>query len=187
MDPLCAACRHPAVGSVLADAPKAKNAKVTLVYQHELPNVPGKRIKGVLVEYGPGGYSPGHTHAKSAFIYATVVSGVGADAVAFAGQLGEALSGLVGCHRSVVDLTADRPLEHDVLINSAGINGKPGQTTGNVDYISWAQVLDVNTMGPLRVTEALVDYIARSKRKLVVTITSGMGSLADNTWGGSIA
>ena len=56
-------------GSVLADAPKsknAKNAKVTLVYQHELPNVPGKSIKGVLVEYGPGGYSPGHTHPKSA-------------------------------------------------------------------------------------------------------------------------
>jgi hypothetical protein len=37
-------------GSVLADAPKEKNAKVTLVYQHELPNVPGKSIKGVLVE-----------------------------------------------------------------------------------------------------------------------------------------
>jgi hypothetical protein len=40
-------------GGVLADAPKEKNAKVTLVYQHELPNVPGKSIKGVLVEYGP--------------------------------------------------------------------------------------------------------------------------------------
>src|SRR5213595_2857620 len=62
-------------GSVLADMPKAKNAKVTLVYQHELPNVPGKSIKGVLVEYGPSGYSPGHTHAKSAFIYATVLEG----------------------------------------------------------------------------------------------------------------
>ena len=37
-------------GSVLADAPKEKNAKVTLVYQHELPNVPGKSIKGVLVD-----------------------------------------------------------------------------------------------------------------------------------------
>ena len=48
--------------SALADAPKPKNAKVTLIYQHELPNVPGKSIKGVLVEYGPGGYSPGHTH-----------------------------------------------------------------------------------------------------------------------------
>ena len=60
---------------VLADEPKAKNVKVTLVYQHELPNVPGKSIKSVLVEYGPGGYSPGHTHAKSAFIYATVLEG----------------------------------------------------------------------------------------------------------------
>src|SRR6186997_48008 len=59
--------------SALAEAPKA--AKVTIVYQHELPNVPGKSIKGVLVEYGPGGYSPGHTHAKSAFIYATVLEG----------------------------------------------------------------------------------------------------------------
>ena len=63
------------LGSVLADAPKSKNAKVTLVYQHELPNVPGKSIKGVLVEYGLGGYSPGHTHAKSAFIDVTVLGG----------------------------------------------------------------------------------------------------------------
>src|SRR6476469_6136917 len=63
------------LGSALADAPKSKNAKVTLVYQHELPNVPGKSVKGVLVEYGPGGYSPAHTHAKSAFIYATVLEG----------------------------------------------------------------------------------------------------------------
>ncbi len=62
-------------GRVLAEAPKAKNAKVSLVYQHELPNVPGKSIKGVLVEYGPGGYSPAHTHARSAFIYATVLEG----------------------------------------------------------------------------------------------------------------
>ena len=62
-------------GSVLAQAPKEKNAKVTLVYQHELPNVPGKSVKGVLVEYGPGGYSPGHLHPKSAFIYATVLEG----------------------------------------------------------------------------------------------------------------
>jgi quercetin dioxygenase-like cupin family protein len=62
-------------GSAFADAPKEKNAKVTLVYEHELPNVPGKSIKGVLVEYGPGGYSPGHTHPRSAFIYATVLEG----------------------------------------------------------------------------------------------------------------
>ncbi|MBB3571674.1 cupin domain-containing protein [Rhizobium sp. BK491] len=52
-----------------------KDAKVTLVYEHELPNVPGKSIKGVLVEYGPGGFSSGHTHPDSAFIYATVLEG----------------------------------------------------------------------------------------------------------------
>jgi NAD(P)-dependent dehydrogenase (short-subunit alcohol dehydrogenase family) len=75
----------------------------------------------------------------------------------------------------------------DVLLNSAGIMGAPGQRTGNVDYESWAKVLDVNTMGPLRVTEAFVDHVARSERKLVLTITSGMGSIADNTSGGSIA
>jgi quercetin dioxygenase-like cupin family protein len=63
------------LGSVLAASPKEKNAKVSLVYEHELPNAPGKSIKGVLVEYGPGGYSPGHTHPNSAFIYATVLEG----------------------------------------------------------------------------------------------------------------
>lgn len=50
-------------------------SKVTLVYEHTLPNVPGKSIKGVLVEYQPGGSSPAHTHAASAFIYATVLEG----------------------------------------------------------------------------------------------------------------
>jgi quercetin dioxygenase-like cupin family protein len=52
-----------------------QNSKVTLVYEHALPNVPGKSIKGVLVEYGPGGTSAAHTHPKSAFIYATVLEG----------------------------------------------------------------------------------------------------------------
>jgi quercetin dioxygenase-like cupin family protein len=55
--------------------PGSKAEKVTQVYQHALPGVPGKSVKGVLVEYGPGGYSPSHTHAKSAFIYATVIEG----------------------------------------------------------------------------------------------------------------
>ena len=74
----------------------------------------------------------------------------------------------------------------DILINSAGIGGNRDEKTGNVDYESWREVLNVNTMGPLRVTEAFVDHLARSERKLVVTITSGMGSITDNTSGGSI-
>jgi quercetin dioxygenase-like cupin family protein len=57
--------------AALADDP----AKVTVVFDHALPNVPGKSMKGVLVEYGPGGKSPGHMHPASAFIYATVLEG----------------------------------------------------------------------------------------------------------------
>lgn len=49
--------------------------KVTLVFDHKLPNVPGKSMKVVLVEYPPGGSSPSHTHPESAFIYATVLEG----------------------------------------------------------------------------------------------------------------
>ncbi|HEX9280852.1 MAG TPA: cupin domain-containing protein [Candidatus Udaeobacter sp.] len=49
--------------------------KVTVVFDHALPNVPGKSIKGVLVEYGPGVATGGHIHPKSAFIYATVLEG----------------------------------------------------------------------------------------------------------------
>lgn len=75
----------------------------------------------------------------------------------------------------------------DLLINCAGITGASGQRPGNIDYDSWAQVFDVNTMGPMRVLESFIDHIARSQRRLVVSITSGMGSLADNTSGGSIA
>jgi NAD(P)-dependent dehydrogenase (short-subunit alcohol dehydrogenase family) len=75
----------------------------------------------------------------------------------------------------------------DMIINSAGITGVSGQRPGNMDYKSWAHVLDVNTMGPMRVIEAFIEPVARSERKLVVSITSGMGSLGDNTSGASIA
>jgi NAD(P)-dependent dehydrogenase (short-subunit alcohol dehydrogenase family) len=75
----------------------------------------------------------------------------------------------------------------DLLINSAGIMGKRGETLGEIDYEAWWRVLDVNAIGPLRVTEAFIDQVARSERKLIVTITSGMGSLAENASGGSIA
>jgi NAD(P)-dependent dehydrogenase (short-subunit alcohol dehydrogenase family) len=75
----------------------------------------------------------------------------------------------------------------DLLLNNAGVMGARGQTIGNIDYEAWAEVLKANTMGPMRVSEAFVDHVARSERKLIVTLTSGMGSLADNTSGGSIA
>ena len=73
---LCAA----ALAVVSLTAASAQDAsgdkrKVTLVYDQMLPNVPGKSIRGVLVEYEPGGFSAAHTHPSSAFIYATVLEG----------------------------------------------------------------------------------------------------------------
>lgn len=63
-----------ATGAVAHDAADEK-AKVTLVYDQALPNVPGKSMRSVIVEYAPGGSSPAHTHPQSAFIYATVLEG----------------------------------------------------------------------------------------------------------------
>lgn len=53
----------------------SNKAKITVVFDHALPNVKGKSMKGVLVEYQPGGSSPAHTHPDSAFIYATILKG----------------------------------------------------------------------------------------------------------------
>ena len=67
-------CAGISAAQAAEEKPKDKS-KVTLVYEHELPNVPGKSIKSLLVEYEPGGYTAAHTHPKSAFIYATVLEG----------------------------------------------------------------------------------------------------------------
>jgi NAD(P)-dependent dehydrogenase (short-subunit alcohol dehydrogenase family) len=75
----------------------------------------------------------------------------------------------------------------DILINCAGVMGGDGQAIGSIDYHEWMRVLDVNVLGPMRMCEAFLDRVARSDRRLIVTITSGMGSLADNTSGGDIA
>lgn len=70
--------RAAALAALLATGASANDYfgdKVTLVYDHPLPNVPGKSLRGVLVEYEPGGTSSGHTHPNSAFIWATVLEG----------------------------------------------------------------------------------------------------------------
>ena len=63
------------VSAASTDDLSTDKSKVTLVFDRALPNVPGKSMKGVLVEYQPGGSSPAHTHPDSSFIYATVLEG----------------------------------------------------------------------------------------------------------------
>ncbi len=67
----------------------------------------------------------------------------------------------------------------DVLINNAGILGSiQDQTLGSFDYDTLEQVLDVNTIGPLRVASAFLDHVAASEQKKIMTVTSGLGSMA---------
>ncbi len=75
----------------------------------------------------------------------------------------------------------------DLLLNNAGVGGPSGQRLGSLDYAAWARVLDANTLGPMRVSEALLENVSQSHDKRIVTITSGMGSIADNTSGGRYA
>lgn len=49
--------------------------RVTVNFEQAIPNIPGKSLIAVIVDYPPGGASIPHIHAKSAFIYAFVVSG----------------------------------------------------------------------------------------------------------------
>ena len=49
--------------------------QVKPVFEHIIPNAEGKSMVAVVVTYPPGGKSPSHHHARSAFIYAYVLSG----------------------------------------------------------------------------------------------------------------
>jgi NAD(P)-dependent dehydrogenase (short-subunit alcohol dehydrogenase family) len=72
----------------------------------------------------------------------------------------------------------------DVLINNAGVYGKQGPLTG-LDYESMADTFAINTLGPLRLTAALLPALRRGSARRVVHISSLMGSIAENSGGGS--
>ena len=66
-----------AIAVVAMGAPVAaqQGETVTPHFEHDIPNIPGKSVVAIVVDYAPGGASPSHVHAKSAFIFAYVVSG----------------------------------------------------------------------------------------------------------------
>ena len=79
---------------------------------------------------------------------------------------------------------ANKPI--DLLINNAGVFPDINDRSfGQTDYDSWAHAFLVNTMAPLKMAEEFIAQITQSSRKTIVTITSKMGSVADNGSGGS--
>lgn len=80
-----------------------------------------------------------------------------------------------------------REIDIDVLINNAGIYGdSTGRGFGHLDYEAWTHTLTVNTQAPVKMAEAFFANLKRSDKKLLVSISSQMGSIADNGSGGSI-
>lgn len=71
----------------------------------------------------------------------------------------------------------------DLLINNAGVY--PQSSFGDVDYEAWAEAFHINCMAPMKMAEAFVGHVAASDLKKIVTLSSKMGSLDDNTSGGS--
>ena len=70
----CAALAFSMAGPTYAHDSEAQT--VTKNFEAAIPNIPGKSLIAVEVNYAPGAASAPHTHAKSAFIYAYVISGV---------------------------------------------------------------------------------------------------------------
>ncbi len=70
----------------------------------------------------------------------------------------------------------DEPV--DVLINNAGIIGQRGASTLDTDVDGFLETLQVNTLGPLRIIQAFLPHLRRSKAARIVTISSRMGSMS---------
>lgn len=75
------------------------------VFDHVIPNIPGKSLIALVVTYPPGGKSPSHLHAGSAFIYAHVLSGAIRsqvnDELAKVYRVGEGFYEVPGSHHKV--------------------------------------------------------------------------------------
>ena len=68
----------------------------------------------------------------------------------------------------------------DVLINNAGIYGPKGVTRDTVVYDAWGQVFRTNAMSPLAVSAAFAANVAQGGQKKIITLSSIMGSIAEN-------
>lgn len=72
---ICAACAAIAVAVGMPATARSTGQTDTPNFDHAITNIPGKSLVAVVVDYAPGGATAPHVHAKSAFIYAYVVSG----------------------------------------------------------------------------------------------------------------
>ncbi|MGP1397758.1 MAG: SDR family oxidoreductase [Inquilinaceae bacterium] len=73
----------------------------------------------------------------------------------------------------------------DLLINNAGVMGPRPVALGSLDYGAWQQVMAVNALAPMRVAEAFLPHLRAGSGRRIATVSSRMGSIGDNSSGGS--
>ena len=73
----------------------------------------------------------------------------------------------------------------DILVNNAGVYGPDKNKFGSVDVTGWLQAFQINTIAPLKLAEALYPQLLMGERKIIACMSSKMGSMADNGYGGS--
>jgi len=74
----------------------------------------------------------------------------------------------------------------DVLIHNSGLYPRNGQRFGEIDYHGWRDAMETNLYGVIRVSEALLENVAKSGRKQIAAISSSMSSM-HAVQGGSVA
>ncbi len=75
----------------------------------------------------------------------------------------------------------------DVLINNAGVYGDVNTGDfGHLDYQAWNQSMLINCLAPVKMAESFLPHIKESEKKLIANISSLMGSMTDNSSGGSL-
>ena len=83
--------------------------------------------------------------------------------------------------KTLSDLLSDKPI--DILINNAGV----GSSNQNFDFVSskpWLDVLKVNLIAPLMITQSIIENVKKSSAKKIYFLSSQLGSIAENTSGG---
>ena len=65
----------------------------------------------------------------------------------------------------------------DLLINNAGMAARGDSSLETVDYAAMERTFQVNSLGPLRVTQALLPNLQAGNKKIIVHITSRLGSI----------
>ena len=93
--------------------------------------------------------------------------------------------------KKMIEFTIDKFGTIDILINNAGTTGPMGvpgamgyQKIDSMDYQIWRDILEVNLLSPFKIATAFHNHVARSDKKILIMMSSDLGSVEQNNFGG---